>query len=199
MHSFAARNESGQYLDGSTPGFLDVYLPQLTMTSAAILLHPDPQVEPRHLNITMLYRAFKTFAAGIEYVRRKPNRVIVVSCAPDYPAIKDLLKLKTINNVNIEVTAPEDISLKKGIISHPELKLLTDEELGELLQGRQLIFAKKVSVDTTVLTWKSADIPEGLPQHIVLGWDTVKIRPFLRCPVRCYFCQRYGHVASACQ
>lgn len=66
-------------------------------------------------------------------------------------------------------------------------------------QGKSVASCKKISFDTALLLWKAADIPEGLPQHIVLGWDTVKVRPYVRRPTCCYHCQKYGNVASVCQ
>lgn len=87
----------------------------------------------------------------------------------------------------------------RGVISHPEIKLLTDEDLHDLLQGKQLHGVKKTAEDTAGLALKRKDLSEGLPQFIVLGWDTVKVRQCIRRPVRCYHCQKYGHVASECR
>lgn len=55
---------------------------------------------------------------------------------------------------------------------------------------------KKISEDTAILAWQSNVLPEGLPQFTVLGWDTVKVRQYIQRPMRCYFCQKYGHVAT---
>lgn len=46
---------------------------------------------------------------------------------PVSPVIQDLRQLTTINGVPVQVSAQQDY--KKGIISHPEIALLSDEEL----------------------------------------------------------------------
>lgn len=165
--------------------------------SAVILLRPSHLQDPKKLNLAVLFKTFNSLSTGIEYVRRQPNGDLKVYCAPDSPVIQELSKLKTINGIPIQVSAPQDY--KKGIISHPEINLLSNDDLQELLQGNNIASTKKISSDTALLLWKTDDVPEGLPQHIILGWETLKIRPYIRNPTRCYHCQKYGHVASVCR
>ena len=38
----------------------------------------------------------------------------------------------------------------------------------------------------------------NLPDHVSMGYQKFTIRPYVPPPIRCFKCQRYGHVASEC-
>ena len=164
-----------------------------------VLIHPTGEATPRSLNIVVLKKFFDSLPRGVEYVKRRTNGDIIVFVSPDNTALlSSLCNTKIINDVQVEIQVPAEASLLRGVITHSEISFLTEDDLKELLQDRQVHAVKKITQDTAVVAWHRKVIPEGLPSHIILGWETVKVRPYVRRPVRCYFCQQYGHVASSC-
>lgn len=79
----------------------------------------------------LLCRLSKTLSklpAGIEYVERRSNGDIAIHCTPGHQdIISHLQKVKKINGVGVQFILPEEANLLKGVISHPEIKLLSEE------------------------------------------------------------------------
>ncbi|CAL9690622.1 unnamed protein product [Knipowitschia caucasica] len=40
---------------------------------------------------------------------------------------------------------------------------------------------------------------EVMPQRVTLGFMAFQVKPYVRPPLRCYKCQRFGHVAAVCR
>ena len=51
-----------------------------------------------------------------------------------------------------------------------------------------------VKSDTFVLSFSQNELPE----KVRVTWRSIRLRPYIPNPVRCYRCQGYGHVASSC-
>lgn len=130
-------------------------------------------------------------------MKRQQNGDLKIFCTPDSPAIQELCSLTTINDVPVKISAPD--IYKKGVIRHQEISLLTTDELQELLQDQHVAYSKKLAPDTALLHWKSSDIPDGLPRHVRLAWETLSVRPYIRRPTRYHHCQKYGHIAAVCR
>jgi len=40
---------------------------------------------------------------------------------------------------------------------------------------------------------------ERLPERVKIGYISYPVRAYVRAPLRCYNCQRYGHIAKVCK
>lgn len=40
---------------------------------------------------------------------------------------------------------------------------------------------------------------ENLPQRVSMGFLSFLVKPYVRPPLCCYKCQRFGHVAAVCR
>lgn len=52
-----------------------------------------------------------------------------------------------------------------------------------------------ISGTAMLLTFKQ----ESLPDRVSLGYMSYPVRQYIRPPLRCFKCQRFGHVAAACR
>ena len=165
------------------------------------LISPAKNSPAEKLNLLALKRAFSQLPGGgdcIEYVRRKEDGDLLLQVAPDNPSFEAALRsLKTINDVDIKIQAPLLATYVMGVASHPEIELLTADEIKELTQPSGVVYARKLGKNTALLGFTRHD-SSTTPSHVILGWDTVKIRPHVPRPRSCFNCQEYGHVVSCC-
>lgn len=93
---------------------------------------------------------------------------------------------------------------QKGII-HGVHKDITDNDLvldlGNTIQKVKRITkfnkdTKNREITGSVVLFFDA---ESLPERVSLGFQSFKVNTFIPRPIRCFKCQRYGHVASTCR
>ena len=109
-------------------------------------------------------------------------------------------------NINVDVTAPPKWNSAKGIISSPDLRLMTDDDIVECSdEADGIIFARhfprtnrqtklREPSNTVVITFKSKIIPT----HVYIGYERFSVATFIDNPLRCYICQEFGHSSKKC-
>ena len=170
---------------------------------ATLLLSPsDPNVSRRDLNIFTMFRLLKVnpHVTGIDYCRRRREGEILIKFLPEHESSeKAMLRLTQINQIPVTVTAPAHLNVIKGVITHPEMAYMNEEDVHEMLEDQGVIFCKKQPESaTSVIGWKVGSYSSP-PLTVKLGWDTVKVRTYVPRPVRCFNCQELGHVAEQCE
>ena len=118
----------------------------------------------------------------------------------------DSLSIQTKNGVRtipITVLPHPTKGFLTGVITVPNLSDVEDEDILEELrdQGVQRVRRLQrrenggaVKSDTFVLSFSQNELPE----KVRVTWRSIRVRPYIPNPVRCYRCQGYGHVASSC-
>ena len=92
----------------------------------------------------------------------------------------------------------------RGVIYAPELLLLDTEEIQQELEEqnvakvvrmRKKVGDQVVPLATLILTFKT----HRLPNVIKAGWLTFKVKPYIPSPLRCFYCQMFGHSIQKCR
>ena len=134
----------------------------------------------------------------VEHGRRLPSGQVQLKLSPDHPIPPEVLGTTEMAGVMVGVAMPAHLNLIKGIIFHPELALMDQDVVLEMLQEHHVVAVRKPpEAAYAVLSWARSASAE-LPATVLVGWDRVRVRPCKVRPRRCYCCQQYGHVAAVC-
>ncbi|GBO40287.1 hypothetical protein AVEN_190981-1 [Araneus ventricosus] len=143
-----------------------------------------------HLGITKSTRKLRSGDLLIEVVTRKQAEQII--------------KLKSLDNIPVAVSAHATLNSSKGVVSCGELLNVPIEEIlkGFQPQGVTQVHRIKIRkneqlIDTKhlILTFHSPRIPES----VRAGYIKLKVRPYIPNPLRCFKCQRFGHSKASCR
>lgn len=114
------------------------------------------------------------------------------------------LSIQQIGKKRVEVCAQGSRSSGvKGVIygvsaeiSMEELiREIKEEDISDAVRIKVFRDGEKHETTTVILTFKEG----ALPERVFVGCLSFKVHPYRRPPLRCYKCQRYGHVAAACR
>ena len=116
---------------------------------------------------------------------------------------ENLKKIKQFFNLPVEVSEHTTLNSSKGIIRDPILKLETEENIAEYLQGQGVTHVKRfkikrngdlVNTNTLLLTFNSV-VP---PKSLKIFYQIIPVEVYVPNPLRCFNCQRFGHHESNC-
>ena len=117
----------------------------------------------------------------------------------------DSTKLKSCTSFGgfpVKVTAHRTLNTSKGVIKCKEFNGSTKEEIIEGIEGvtdaRQVKirrFPREILTNTWILTF---DSPKP-PSVIIVKYLRLHVRPYIPNPMRCYYCQKYGHTKEKCK
>lgn len=99
------------------------------------------------------------------------------------------MKTTALNGVPVEATLPRDVHSVHGLLYHPEMPLLSDEDLLWMMFTHQI-----KTFEIFKRTTQGAVLRHGLKLSTtaLLGWDTVAVPPSIPPPRRCQLCQHFG-------
>jgi len=129
------------------------------------------------------------------------NRVIVICMNKKQQDM--LVKMKEFGGVGVKCHVPGEVTDIKGVITGVPM-CLTDEILRNQLMSEKVIDVKRLTsnkngkreLSTTVMITVSGKL---LPENVKMGYVCYPVRPFIKPAMRCFNCQRLGHVADVCK
>nr|XP_055046932.1 uncharacterized protein LOC129432503 [Misgurnus anguillicaudatus] len=128
------------------------------------------------------------------------GRVLII--VKDVAQRNRLLKLKDLNGEKISAREIGINSNVKGVIVGIPLDI-TMEEIKENVRGGKVINARRLFQNKEGQRQESLSILltfEGkIPEKVQLGYLSYTVREFIPKPLRCFKCQRIGHVAAVCR
>lgn len=142
---------------------------------------------------------------GILHAKILSNGNVLIFCKSEAQRC-NALKLKELDNRAVQGFVPglgqEWDQGSKGVIyidtGISEAELLKNLKGGEIV-GVKRFKTRREGVEessTAVLIFFKDEIQ---PQRVYLGFMAYQVRPYVRPPLRCYKCQRFGHVAAVCR
>ena len=106
--------------------------------------------------------------------------------------------------IPVTVTEHPRKNTARGVITCPQLRGVSEEEIWECLSEQGVTDAKRIrrkmdgtlkDTDAIILSFSSATVPD----KIKVGFSVVSVRPFVPDPIRCFKCQLFGHVTDQCK
>ena len=114
-----------------------------------------------------------------------------------------LLKIKSFGGLKIKAFAHLSLNTSKGVVRSSELSLCTLDELKSHLANQGVTDIKRISIkrneetintNTFILTFNKS----SLPKELKVGYNLIKVNPYIPNPLRCYNCQKFGHHETKC-
>lgn len=104
------------------------------------------------------------------------------------------MELKRLAVLDIEVIPHEKLNFSKGVIRCYDLLHCTEQEIQEELESEGVIEAKKITKKEN----ESETNTPSLSKRIKVAYLSIPVRTFVPSPVRCFKCQKLGHIAAKC-
>ena len=114
-----------------------------------------------------------------------------------------LLKIKFFGGLKIKSFAHLSLNTSKGVVRSSELSLCTIDELKSHLANQGVTDIKRISIkrneetiktNTYIITFNKS----SLPKELKVGYNLIKVSPYIPNPLRCYNCQKFGHHETKC-
>lgn len=138
----------------------------------------------------------------LESVKRLRNgSLLIITTSPKQS--ERLLKLEKIHTLNINVTLHPSLNFCKGVVSSSDLLVCSEDEILENLSSQGVVAVRRISTKkdgiisptpSLILTFRKT----SLPDRVRAGFLSLRVRPYFPNPLRCYQCQRFGHVSQNC-
>jgi type II secretory pathway pseudopilin PulG len=115
-----------------------------------------------------------------------------------------LLAMDTFNGIPVKVQVHRTLNTCRGVITNYDLLYVSDEEIKSEMASQGVIDCRRLKTkrngelinSTSVILTFSRDT---LPEKVFVGYESVSVRPFIPSPMRCFQCQRFGHIATRCE
>ncbi|MEE9605316.1 MAG: hypothetical protein V3V70_07070 [Candidatus Scalindua sp.] len=128
------------------------------------------------------------------------NDSVKIICSEDQA--KMLKKEKKLCGFRVQCQTQEVRIFGKGII-HGVHKDITEKSIVKALQvekaDRHTRFnrekGEREQTTSVILYFKDTQLPE----RVFLGFQSFKVQQFINSPIRCFKCQRFGHIADRCR
>ncbi|CAH0555080.1 unnamed protein product [Brassicogethes aeneus] len=114
-----------------------------------------------------------------------------------------LLSLVRFGDFDVSVQRHRTLNTSKGLITCPDLLNCTVDEIERSLLDQGVIEVKRIQRKRDNVTFDTAnhiltfDKPT-LPKYVKAAFYNLPVRPYIPNPMRCFKCQKFGHVADKC-
>ena len=109
-----------------------------------------------------------------------------------------LLDIRMLGGVNVKVEPHRTLNRVKGIVTSSEARRCEQDELEDWLSEQGVVECRQLGkgedVQTLLLTFEK----QTLPKTVSIGFELCRVREYIPDPMRCFKCQRYGHLSSKC-
>ena len=135
----------------------------------------------------------------LKAVKKLRDGTLLVECLGD--GIAKFKNIHLINGMPVSVELHKSLNTSRGVITCFDLLHVTMEECKTELLSEGVIdcvrINRKVNGEmkpstSMIVTFNTSDLPERLR----VGFHILKVRPYIPSPMRCYKCQRFGHISA---
>lgn len=153
-------------------------------------------------NPMRLTKVLKKAVGEIKSARYLTNNRVIVFCL-NKKQQEMFIKMKELGGLRVKCHVPGEVNGIKGVITGVPMSL-SDEVLRNQLMNEKVIDVKRLSSNrngkkepckTVMITVNG----KKLPEKVKMGYICYPVRPFIKPALRCFNCQRLGHVADVCK
>lgn len=148
----------------------------------------------------LLHKLLLNSVGELEEVRKVKNGSIMILTKNKEQSEK-IANMTHIGEFEIIVEPHRTLNSVKGVITCSDLLNCDTEEILDNMKDQGVIAVKRISTvrkgDTAslILTFQAFKLPE----RVSAGWYSLRVRPYIPAPLRCFNCQRFGHMSNTCQ
>lgn len=145
-----------------------------------------------------------TCGGEVAECKKLRNGTILVQTKSLHQANK-LIQLKNIkSDIEVDVSLHNSLNYVKGVIYSNDLRGVEEEEILNEIRDQNVYKVEKIrkKVDENMEETGLIILSFGtttLPPELKIGYERVKIRPYIPLPLRCKNCLHYGHLAKFCK
>ena len=166
-----------------------------------VILESLEEKQLSKINPFVLHKVISGIVKPVSVKKLKNGTLLIEVDKKTYA--ENLLNMKFFSNIKIKSYAHASLNSSKGVVRSSELSLCTLDEIKSHLQTQLVTDVKKItftrndqtiSTDTYILTFGKPQIPKELK----VGYNLIKVNPYIPNPLRCYNCQMFGHHEQKC-
>lgn len=113
--------------------------------------------------------------------------------------VKEIAKLKMVSSGKVGANRDRG---NKGVIGKVPM-CLKMEDINNNVKGGKIRNARRMTIkngekretETVLIEFEG----EVLPQRIFIGYMSYPVKEYVQKPIRCFNCQRFGHIAKVCR
>lgn len=152
-----------------------------------------------HLHPIHITKAIEEEIGKIKHARFMGNGRILIFAASEKQR-EIILKKDTLNKAKITSHIPGVATGKRGVITGIPVAVSIDEiknslKGGDIVDAKRLTKGKEKLDSMSILIWFKNEIPS----KVQMGFMCYPVREYIPHPMRCFKCQRFGHVAAQCR
>lgn len=139
----------------------------------------------------------------VEMCKKLKNGTILIKTKTSVQAMA-LVKLTSLNStIEIDISEHNTLNFTKGVVYCNDLRGISEEDIQLELANQNVCEVKKIlkknnnelqETGLVILKFSCSH----LPSEINIGYQKIRIRPYIPLPLRCRKCQKYGHLSSYC-
>lgn len=140
---------------------------------------------------------------AVENIKKLRDGTLLVT-VPTKQISEKFLSCKKLGEHNVKVSVHSFLNLSKGVIYNRDLLYSTDDEIIENLADQGVVDVKRLTRKVD-----KVDKPTGsfiltfnrfkLPEKVKAAYHSLEVRPFVPNPLRCFKCQKFGHISNTCK
>ena len=160
-------------------------------------------VTVQNINVFKANREIVAVCGGQPKILPQGNGSLLIETSSPEQSEK-LKKISKLVGNNVKCFPHPVFNQCRGVIYAPELLAIEEEEIQSELEDQGVVkvvrMKKRVGeqqtpLATLILTFNQC----RLPSTIKAGWLSIKVKPYIPSPLRCYYCQMYGHLSQKCR
>lgn len=140
----------------------------------------------------------------VEICKKIRDGNILIKTKNNVQATKLVTLTSLAPTILVDVREHTTLNFSKGVIYSNDLRGIEEKEILKELNNQNVTDVKKilkkvgtklVETGLIIITLSTLDLPE----HINIGYEKVRLRPYVPYPLRCKKCLRFGHTTNSCE
>lgn len=157
---------------------------------------------PGSRNPLKISEALKSKLGNIVYAKTLQDGSIMVICKDEAQKVK-ALQIKSLAGYTVKCSSWKERRVVRGVVYGIPTEV-TEEEIKRNVSNVKVSKVKRLQFTRDGLKRDSLSVmiqfeEEALPVRVMVGYMSYNVREYVPPPLRCYKCQRFGHVAAICK